>query len=87
MISMGVKWPDITFAQPRRNSQMRVMRISQMMKHGREIPAELPERAQRVSGTGITETVRTGFRTCGCVGGVCKAAEASRSGSFFADFG
>jgi hypothetical protein len=34
--SIGVNCPDITFTQPRRKSQMRVMRTSQMMKHGSE---------------------------------------------------
>src|SRR5215472_10492919 len=34
--SISVKCPDMTFAQPRRNSQIRVMSSSQMMKHGSE---------------------------------------------------
>ena len=32
--SLGLKCPDITFAQPRRNSQMRLISTSQTMKHG-----------------------------------------------------
>jgi hypothetical protein len=34
--SSGVKCPDMTLNQPRRNNQMRVMRTSQMRKHGIE---------------------------------------------------
>jgi hypothetical protein len=32
--SIGVKCPDMTFAQPRRDSQMKVISTSQMTKHG-----------------------------------------------------
>ena len=32
--SIGVKCPDTTFAQPSRNSQMRIISNNQMMKHG-----------------------------------------------------
>ena len=35
-ISIGVKCPDTTFAQPRRNSQIRVISPNQTIKHGSE---------------------------------------------------
>ncbi len=52
-----------------------------------EIPADLLEKAQRASGAGITQTIRTGLKARGCIRDLCPATPASRQGALLAHAG